>query len=65
MHSALKQSVVGLNKHTSKCVVMLQETLLRSSYHISLSRVVPIRYHEIEPLLLSIKEALIPTKRCV
>ena len=41
-----------------------QATLAQPSYHVSLSRVVPIRYHEIEPLLLSIKEALVPVQRC-
>ena len=32
-------------------------------YHVSLSRVVPVRYHEIDPLLLSLKEALACTQR--
>ncbi len=36
---------------------------MQPCYHVSLSRVVPIRYHEIEPLLLSLKEALTRTVR--
>ena len=36
---------------------------MQPCYHVSLSRVVPIRYHEIEPLLLSLNEALTRTVR--
>ena len=37
---------------------LVQKVLVQPVCHISLSRVVPIRYPEIDPLLLTLKEAL-------
>ncbi len=47
-----------------RCLGVLQDSLVQTAYHVSVSRVVPIRYHEIEPLLLSLEEYLTSTKRC-
>ena len=41
----------------------MQEVLVQPTYHISLSRVVSIRYPEIDPLLLSLQEALAGTAK--
>ena len=41
----------------------MQAVLVQPTCHISLSRVVPIRYVDIDPLLLSLKEGLVGTAK--
>ncbi|CAL8470436.1 g9978 [Coccomyxa elongata] len=47
-------------RHANKC---LEGSLAQPSYHLSLSRVVPVRYPHIQPLLASLKEHLSKTER--
>lgn len=47
-------------RHAKNCS---EGTLVQPSYHLSLSRVVPVRYPHIQPLLASLKEHLAKTER--